>query len=375
MTGCKRYNYPAQFEPGLGTLLGDIKAMLLHGDYVLSESVRNFETDFAAYNGSGFCRGVNSGTDALLITLRGLGIQPGDEVVTLANTFNATVAAIELAGAKPVLVDPSQSSFLMDIQSVSDALTVRTRAVLPVHLYGKPTPMADLMALARAKGLLVVEDAAQAHGARIQGKRAGTFGDAGCFSFHPSKNLAAAGDAGAVITDDEKLVNSIEQIRALGQRAQNEHVVIGYNSKLDSLQARVLSHKLARLDEWNENRRRVAALYKEALADLPVSFQKADPGEEHVYHLLQIRSIHRDALLKYLHKFGVDAVVRYPVPIHLQPAFRHHGWKVGDFPVAERLAQELLCLPIRPDMSEGDVLFVSQCVRSFFERSHAGTGV
>ena len=371
MRECGRYNYRAQFEPGFDTLLKDLGAMLLDGQYVLSSHVSDFERAFAKFNGSAHCVGVNTGTDALLIVLRGLGIGAGDEVITQANTFHATVAAIELSGAKPVLVDADEESFLIDVPSVRAAITPRTRAVIPVHLFGKPTPMTELLALSREKGFVVIEDAAQAHGARVGGKRVGSFGIAGCFSFHPSKNLAAAGDAGAIITDDPTLAHQIAQIRALGQRDQNDHVVVGYNSKLDSLQARILSHKLERLDEWNEQRRGRAALYRDALRDLPLSFQREDPNEEHVYHLFQIRSGYRDDLLAHLKRHRVDAVVRYPVPIHLQPAFQHHGWSISQFPVAERLAKELLCLPIRPDLTEDDVAFVSDCVRSFFDRAIA----
>ena len=369
MGECGRYNYRAQFEPGFATLLEELGAMLLDGHYVLSSHVSDFERGFAAFNGSAHCVGVNTGTDALLIALRSLGIGAGDEVITQANTFHATVAAIELSGATPVLVDADDESFLIDLPAVRAAVTSRTRAVIPVHLFGKPTPMTELLALARAKGFAVVEDAAQAHGARVDGQRVGSFGIAGCFSFHPSKNLAAAGDAGAIVTDDAALASRIAQVRALGQRAQNDHVVVGYNSKLDSLQARILSYKLARLDEWNRQRRERAALYREALRDLPLSFQRDDPNEEHVYHLFQVRSVYRDDLLAHLKRHGVDAVVRYPVPVHLQPAFQHRGWRQDDFPVAERLAKELLCLPLRPDLTEGDIAFVSDCVRSFFERA------
>jgi len=254
------------------------------------------------------------------------------------------------------------------VPAVRAAVTRRTRAIIPVHLYGKPTPLTELLALARDKGLVVIEDAAQAHGARIHGRRVGTFGIAGCFSFHPSKNLAAAGDAGAIVTDDHELAQQIARARALGQQGQNEHVTVGYNSKLDSLQARILSYKLGRLDEWNAARRERAALYRDALRDLPLSFQREDPDEEHVYHLFQVRTEYRDDLLAHLKREGVDAVVRYPVPIHLQPAFEHRGWRRGQFPIAERLAKELLCLPIRPNLTESDVAFVAGSVGAFFDR-------
>lgn len=374
MRQCSRYNYRAQFQPSFDMLLKDLSAMLLAGDYVLSSHVDEFERNFASFNGSAYCLGVNSGTDALLIVLRSLGIGPGDEVITQANTFHATVAAIALTGATPVLVDADDESFLIDSTAVLAAITRRTRAIIPVHLFGKPTPMREILAVSHKKDFLVVEDAAQAHGARINGRRVGSLGIAGCFSFHPSKNLAAAGDAGAIVTNDATVARKVEQIRALGQRGPNEHVAVGYNSKLDSLQARILSHKLARLDDWNAQRRRVAAHYRDALVDIPVSFQRQDADEEHVYHLFQIRCEWRDDLLAHLKRSGVDAVVRYPVPIHLQPAFQHQGWSRGQFPVAERLANELLCLPIRPDLTEGDVGFVSDCVRSFFDHAIARRG-
>jgi dTDP-4-amino-4,6-dideoxygalactose transaminase len=240
--------------------------------------------------------------------LLALGIGPGDEVITQANTFYATVAAIRLVGATPVLVDAEEETCLIAVSQISSAITARTRAILPVHLYGKPTPMMPILALAERHGLAVVEDAAQAHGASLSGRRVGTFG---CFSFHPRKNLAAAGDAGAIVTRDAE----IQRRRALGQVGQNQHVTLGYNSKLDALQALVLSLKLPRLDEWNDARRRVAQSYHELLADLPIGFQE---------------------------------------------------WPPGEFPIAEQLARELLCWPLRPDMGLDEVEYVANVVREFF---------
>lgn len=360
-----RYNYQHQFE-GSDELWLDLRRMLLDGHYVLSKEVSAFESTFASYCGCGYAKGVNTGTDALVIALRALGIGSGDEVIAPANTFHATVAAIELAGAIPVLVDADEETFLLDESLLPASLGKRTRAIIPVHLFGKPARMAEVMAIAEKNGLLVVEDAAQAHGARIDGRRVGSWGIAGCFSFHPSKNLAAAGDGGAIVTQDENLAKQIDLQRSLGQAAQNEHVVAGLNSKLDALQARILSWKLIRLDSWNESRARIAGWYRSELASLPVQFQRGDAGEVHVYHLFQIRTKHRDALLEFLRSRGIDAIVRYPVPIHLQAAFRKWGWREGDYPVAERLANELLCLPIRPDMEEGEVGFVIDGVRAFF---------
>jgi dTDP-4-amino-4,6-dideoxygalactose transaminase len=362
----RRYNYPWQFGDNFHLLLEDMKGMLLRGDYVLTNEVRQFEMDFASWLGTQHARGVNSGTDALIVALLALEVTHGSEVITQANTFNGTVAAIRLAGAKPVLVDADEDSFLIDESQVTSAITSRTRVIVPVHLYGKPTPMEGLLTLAKRERIHVVEDAAQAHGAQIGHRAAGTFGIMGCFSFHPSKNLAAAGDAGAIVTDSEELDERIQLCRALGQSGQNNHVMLGLNSKLDAIQARILRWKLPYLDSWNERRREIAGWYRDRLNGLPVRFQKTTPREKHVYHLFQIRTDARDRLQTHLQTSGVDAVVRYPTPIHLQRAFINCGWREGQFPIAERLARELLCLPIRPDMSVDEVDFVADRVREFF---------
>jgi dTDP-4-amino-4,6-dideoxygalactose transaminase len=361
-----RYNYGQQFGDGIDNLVAELRKMLLEGKYITTEEVASFEADFAEFLNVSHVLGTNTGTDAIAMTLMALGIGQSDEVITQANTFNATVTAIRMAGATPVLVDADPRTFLMDLSQAPSVLSSQTKAILPVHLYGKPTAMPPLMHIAERSGLFLIEDAAQAHGARIDGRMVGSFGTAACFSFHPSKNLAAAGDGGAIATNHEDLASKIEMIRSLGQRNQNEHVVPGVNSKLDAIQARVLSWKLPYLDAWNSQRRTAAGWYRERLEDLPLSFQSQDPGEEHVYHLFQIRTDRRDALLRHLRNSNVDAVVRYPIPIHLQPAFSEYGWREGQFPVAERLANELLCLPIRPDLSLLEVEYVTDRVRGFF---------
>ncbi|MFL5321530.1 MAG: DegT/DnrJ/EryC1/StrS family aminotransferase [Myxococcaceae bacterium] len=364
-----RYNYAHQLGPNIEPLIADLKAMLVEGRYELTTEVKQFEAQLAQYLGASHVRGVNTGTDALIVAMRALGVGPGDEVITQANTFHATVGAIELVGATPVLVDAEPDSFLMDRSQLHGAITPRTRALIPVHLYGKPTPMAELMALAEAKGLFVVEDAAQAIGARIEGQAVSTFGHFGCFSFHPSKNLCAAGDGGAVVARNAQLDEALRRQRELGQVGQNNHVVVGLNSKLDAMQARILSWKLPRLEEWNEHRRLCARLYRERLADLPLQFQATTEGEVHVYHLFQVRTPSRDALLAHLREGGVDSTIRYPTPIHLQPAFAKYGWKEGQFPVAEALARELLTLPVRPDLSVEEIDYVCDCIHAFF-REH-----
>jgi dTDP-4-amino-4,6-dideoxygalactose transaminase len=363
----ERYNYPVQFGDTVELLLADIREMLLGGRYILSPEVTSFEREFSEYLGIPHVRAVNSGTDALQIALRALGIGPGDEVITHANTFYATVAAVRHVGATPVLVDADERSFLIDESQAIAAITPRTRAILPVHLYGKPTPMFNLVRTARSHGIAIIEDVAQAHGARIDGKTVGTFGDLGCFSFHPSKNLAAAGDGGALTTASSELAQRVQCLRELGQQGQNNHVTLGVNSKLDAIQARILSWKLPHLDSWNRKRRQIAAIYRERLSELPIGFQSTGASEEHVYHLFQIQTQERDRLLQHLRQASIDAVVRYPTPIHLQQAFADCGWQRGQFPVAERLAKELLCLPIRPDMPMTEIDYVCDQVRCFLE--------
>jgi dTDP-4-amino-4,6-dideoxygalactose transaminase len=365
-TKVRRYDYAAQFGDDLDELVDDLKSILLSGEYILSEEVGRFESAFADFIGVRHARATNSGTDALIVGFRAVGIQPGDEIITHANTFYATVAAIVLAGGRPVLVDADDRSFLIDIEQAKSAVTGRTRALLPVHLYGKPTPMEPMLAIGRERDLLIVEDAAQAHGASIGGKRAGSFGTFAAFSFHPSKNLSAAGDAGALVTESDDLAHAVEAHRNLGQWVQNDHRLLGINSKMDAIQARVLFTKLKSLERWTSARNEVAQAYRELLHDLPVTFQSNDLGEVHAYHLFQVRTDRRDALAEHLRGLGIDVVVRYPTPIHLQPAFSEFGWRKGEFPVAERLAQELLCLPIRPDMPESEIVFVVNGVREYF---------
>ncbi|VFR58019.1 DegT/DnrJ/EryC1/StrS aminotransferase [plant metagenome] len=361
-----RYNYAEQFGPSFDRLVEHIGAQILEGRYILTEEVQHFESAFACYLDTGHTIGLNSGTDALIIAMMALGIRPGDEVITQANTFYATVAAICLLGATPVLVDANPRTFLMDVDQVEHAITPRTRAILPAHLFGACTPMDALLRLCRIHSLNLVEDAAQCHGARFLGKRAGTFGEVGCFSFHPSKNLAAAGDAGACVTDSAVLADKMRVIRGLGQRKQNEHVALGLNSKLDSIQAAILAWKLPLLDAWNESRRQIAASYRDQLTGTPLAFQETPSGSTNVYHLFQIKTDARDDLLGYLTRAGIDAVVRYPQPIHLQPAFNAQRWNQGQFPVAENLAATTLCLPMRPDMSEAEINTVCSVVRSFY---------
>lgn len=364
-----RYNYAAQFENNVDELLEKYKQILFKGNYILTSDVTAFNTAFAQYLEVDHARGVNTGTDALIVALLALGVGAGDEVITQANTFNATVAAIRLVGATPVLVDVEPEGFTINVEQMAAAISSRTRVLMPVHLYGRPAPMTPILKLAEKYDLVVVEDAAQAVGARYQGQRVGSIGDIGCFSFHPSKNLAAAGDAGAVITQSTELDELMRQRGELGQTGQNIHNVVGLNTKLDAMQALVLLAKLPKLEEWNNSRARIAQMYKSKLASTPLRFQAEGDNETHVWHLFQVRTDKRDNLLQALKADGVDAVIRYPTPIHLQGCFTDQNWKTGQFPVSESLAEELLCLPIRPDLSQNEIEYVCNSVHRFFGTS------
>lgn len=363
-----RYDYSSQF-PGLKEkLLPQIERLMHDGNYVLGEAVGEFEEDFAAYLQAPFAVGVNSGTDALILALDVLGVGPGDEVITVTNSFHATAMAIARVGATPVLVDCEQDTYLIDLDAAERAVTEHTKAVIVVHLFGQAVDMVAAREFTDRHGLLLVEDCAQAVGAYSDSRRVGTVSDAGCWSFAPSKNLAAAGDAGAVTLADEETAKRVRLLRHFGQTSQNDHHVIGYNSRLDTVQALVLSHKLPHLDGWNQQRVAIADAYREHLGALPVKFQEGAGSGEHVYHLFQVETDARDALLEHLRQDGIDAVVRYPTPMHLQPAFTHLKTASGEMPVAERLARQTLCLPLYPSMSEEQVDHVCRSVADFFAR-------
>ncbi|NSC24955.1 DegT/DnrJ/EryC1/StrS family aminotransferase [Streptomyces albus subsp. chlorinus] len=364
-----KYRYPAQFAGGERELLGRIEELLLRGGYVLGEEVAAFEERLAAYLGAARTIGVNSGTDALILTLDALGVGPGDEVVTVANSFHATAQAIARRGATPVYVDCREDDFLMDLDRLPDALTERTRALILVHMFGKAADVPRALRLAHDAGVTLVEDCAQAIGARSHGVRVGTASAAGCWSFAPSKNLAAAGDAGAISVQDAGLAERLRLLRHFGQPRQNEHEILGYNSRLDTLQALILLHKLDRLDTWNGRRAELAATYRERLGHLPLRFQRPGEDGEHVYHLFQVRTESetvRDGLLAHLIASGVDAVVRYPVPLPHQPALAGPAAGRHPCPVAEELARQTLCLPIRPDLSAAEIGHVCDAVAGWF---------
>ncbi|HQL23350.1 MAG TPA: DegT/DnrJ/EryC1/StrS family aminotransferase [candidate division Zixibacteria bacterium] len=356
----------AQYQSIKDDIAAAVQRVLDSSTYVLGPSVREFEEAFARYCGTAHCAGVNSGTRALVLALRALEIGPGDEVVTAANTFVATVAAIAHTGAHPVLVDIDPRTRTIDPRLLPMALSRRTRAVIPVHLYGRPADMEAIMRLAEKYEVSVVEDAAQAHGARYRGRRIGSFGRLAAFSFYPGKNLGAYGEAGAVTTDDPELDRRLRMLRDHGSERKYYHDLVGYNARMEGIQGAVLGVKLRRLDQWNEARRRVAARYDELLRDLPVTTPPVDPEVEPVYHLYVIETERRDALQAFLAERGVPTLIHYPVPVHLQRGYDFLGRRKGDFPVAERQAEQILSLPIFPEMTEAQVDYVAAQIQAFF---------
>ena len=344
-------------------ILPAMDGVMGQAQFILGDDVARFEEEFAAFCGARHCVGVASGLDALMLALRAVGVGPGDEVITAANTFIASALAITHAGATPVLADVREDDFNLDPAAVERAITPRTKAILPVHLYGQPARMDEIRDIARRHGLKVVEDACQAHGARYGAARAGAMGDAGCFSFYPGKNLGGYGDGGAVVTDDPKVAERLRLDRNYGSRIKYLHDSAGFNSRLDTLQAAVLRIKLRRLDGWNARRRELAALYRELLADADVLLPAEMRGVEHVWHLFVIRHPERDRLLADLHARGIGAGVHYPIPIHRQAPYAGIRTVPEGAPVSTRLADEILSLPLYPEMTEAQVAEVADAVR------------
>ena len=337
------------------------------GDFILGAAVREFEEAFARYVGVDHAIGVDSGFSALELIFRGLGLGPGDEVITQANTFVATVAAIETTGARTVLVDVEQTTSNMDPAKLETAITDATRAIVPVHLYGQPCNMREIGEVARRHGLRVIEDACQAHGATYAGRGAGSLGDAAAFSFYPSKNLGAAGDGGIVVTSDPDLAAQIRLLRNLGSTVKYRHDIQGFNHRLDTIHAAVLLAKLPYLDSANASRRKTARSMSEGLSELPITTPGEPDGIESVYHLYVIETDTRESLQEHLATAGVSTGIHYPIPIHLQPAYRDLGYGMGDFPVSERKAQRILSLPMYPHMPDDVVDRVIHTTRAFFE--------
>lgn len=337
------------------------------GWFVLGKELEAFEREFAEFLGVGHAVGVGSGTDAIQLGLMACGVARGDEVITVANTCVPTAAAIVASGATPVLVDADPVTLTMDSTLVEAAITDRTRAIVPVHLYGHPCDMGPLVALAKSRGVPIVEDCAQAHGAKYKDIPVGGIGEAGAFSFYPSKNLGAYGDAGAVVTNDEAIAERSRKFRNYGEDERYHHSSHGINSRLDEIQAAVLRVKLGNLNEWNAARRRLADAYRSGLDGLPITLPTEADWAGHCYHLFVIRTPKRDALRAHLAAQDIGTQLHYPVPLHLQEAFAWLDRPRGSFPVAEAAADEVLSLPMYPELSEDSVREVCRAVSDFFE--------
>ena len=345
-----------------------IAQALKSGRYILGAEVESFEAEWAAFVGVSHAVGVGNGTDAIELALRALGIGAGDVVITTSNTAVATVAAIELAGASALLVDVDERTLNISPTRVAEAIGAGTRpkAIIPVHLYGQPADMKALMPIASEHGLKIIEDCAQAHGAKIDGRAVGTWGDAATFSFYPTKNLGALGDGGAVVTNDPDLAQRLRELRVYGWRERYISDSTGMNTRLDDLQAAILRVKLRHLGAANARRQRIAQHYHESLGDLPLVLPPQSNSVEQVYHQFVIRLAEREALRAHLQAHTIDTAVLYPVPIHQQPAYRGRIAVAGELPVTDRAARELLCLPVHPTLGDDDVERVTSAIRSFF---------
>jgi dTDP-4-amino-4,6-dideoxygalactose transaminase len=343
-----------------------IARVLEHTQFIHGPEVRSFEMAFAAACGARHAIGVASGTAAIHLALVALGIGPGDEVITSAHTFIASAEPILQVGARPVFVDVEAGTGNLDPARLEGAITPRTRALLPVHLYGQPADMPAILEVATRHGLVVVEDAAQAHGAQCCGRHVGLWGQAGTFSFYPGKNLGAYGDAGAIITGDDELAARLRMLRDHGRSEKYLHATHGYGERLDALQAAILAAKLPRLEAWNERRREIAEHYRHALAGLPLGLPPERDGTRHVYHQFPVYTQQRDALQAHLKEAGVGTGIHYPVPLHLQPALAHLGYRQGDLPVTEELANTELSLPVYPELTAEQIETIVGAVRSFF---------
>ncbi len=351
-----------QYDEIKPEVLASVENVFSTGAFIMGPDLRAFEEEFASYCGTRFAVGVGSGTAALELALRALGIGPGDEVVVPANTYIATAIAISQTGAEPVLVDVDERTFNIDPSLIEAAITPRTKAILPVHLFGRLADMQAIRRVADRHGLAVLEDACQAHGARTCDGRAGSFGDAAAFSFYPGKNLGAFGDGGAIATNDPSLYEHLVRLRDFGQARKYHHEEKAGNSRLDTVQAAILRVKLRKLDEWNQQRRDAARLYAQLFENSPVRAPEMAPGESSVYHLYVVRLDDREAVMRSLQEHDVQFGIHYPIPIHLQNAYAELAHLKGSLPVTERLAGEILSLPMFPGMREDEIRIVASVV-------------
>lgn len=342
-----------------------LKRVFEAGNFIMGKEAKDFENEFSSYCEAKYGVGVNSGTDALYLALAALDIQEGDEVILPTFTFIATALCVSYGGAKPVFVDIEPDTYNIDPKALKKALTKKTKAIIPVHIYGQPANMDEILAFAKEHKLKVIEDAAQAHGARYKGKRVGSMGDVACFSFYPTKGLGAFGDGGMIVTSDEKIYKNSLMLRDYGREGRYEHKIKGYNSRLDTVQAVILSAKLKRLDQWNEMRAKMADLYREELKGIKgITTPVAKPDRTHVYQTFAVRIKGRDKILDALKSKNIGALIHYPIPLHLQEAYKELRHKKGDFPVAESVSSEILSIPMFPHISKEQVQYVASTLKS-----------
>ena len=379
----------SQYEEIKDEIQEAINRVLDSSAFILGEEVAKFEEEFAKFCNTKYAIGTSSGTSALHLALLSLGIGEGDEVITTPYTFTATVETIIHCGARPIFVDINPRNYNIDVQKLEEFIKRRCRfnsktgqlvnrptgqrtngptdqrvkAIIPIHLYGQPADLDPILKLAKKYNLKVIEDAAQAHGAEYKGRKVGSIGDIGCFSFYPGKNLGAYGDGGMVVTNDEEIADKIRCLRDHGRKEKYEHFMIGYNYRLDALQAAILKIKLKYLNEWNEKRRKNASIYNELLKDLDIVIPYEEEYVKHVYHLYVIRTKERDEVYKFLQKKGIACGIHYPLPLHLQKAYRYLGYKEGDFPVAEECAREVISLPIYPELKREEIEYIVKTLK------------
>jgi dTDP-4-amino-4,6-dideoxygalactose transaminase len=352
------------------TILDELKSSVLseveNSDFILGNTLSEFEKQYSSYCSTKYTVGVGSGSAALLLSLLAVGVSKGDEIILPSYSFIATALSAIWCGAVPVLVDCTQD-YLIDTSKIEEKITNKTRAIIPVHLFGQMADMEMIRKIAKKHSLAVIEDAAQSHGARRNNISAGSFGDAACFSFYPSKNLGCFGDGGAVVTNKKNISDKIAKLRNYGSRRKYDCEIVGYNERLDSLQAAVLKAKLNYLDNWNKMRQRKAKLYKQFLSKIPgITIPQILKGNSHVYHIFPVNVTQRDKLSNYLLKNGVETLIHYPIPIHLQKSLAQYGYKKGDFPVTEKLSKTELSLPIYPTLDDTQIEYVCELIKKFY---------
>lgn len=361
-------NLKAQYESIRDEVAGPIQDVLDSCAYAGGPFVKQFDDAFAAYCGTDHAIGVNSGTTALWAALIAMGIGEGDEVITVPNTFIATAEAISFAGAKPVFVDVDEETYTLDPSKLEEAITPLTKAVIPVHLYGQIADMDPILEISRAHGLKVIEDAAQAHGAEYKGRRAGSMGDAGCFSFYPGKNLGAYGEGGAVVTNDPELAETLQVFRDHGQSQKYHHKMIGWNARMDGIQGAVLNVKLKHIDNWNKSRASHAAVYDKALAGIEgLTPPHTADYAKHIYHVYAVRTSDRETFMGAMAEKGIGCAIHYPVPVHLQAAYADLNLPAGTFPVAEKCCSEVVSLPMFAELTGEQIQAVVEAIESYFE--------